>query len=156
VNAQNKRLQGLPGPLSWREEEVDENHIRPGASAQVRAHRDHRQPKTDVVIFGTKRQHGNKISGWGHDGSKEGKKFLLDQLAALLTDPRENVYIEVAGAPAQILTSDRYDVPRVPKENVEAIYHDCDIEWMTDGYYIRTLDTGEQTDIEILLGNPTL
>lgn len=113
-------------------------------------------PKTDVVIFGTKREHGNKISGWGHDGSKEGKKFLLDQLAALLTDPSENVYIEVAGAPAQILTSDKYDVPRVPKDAVESIYPDSDFEWMTDGYYIRTLDTGEQTDIEILLGNPTL
>ena len=112
--------------------------------------------RPDVVIFGTKREHGNKISGWGHDGSKEGKKFLLDQLASLLTDPRENVYIEVAGAPAQILTSDKYDVPRVPKEAVESIYPDSDFEWMTDGYYIRTLDSGEQTDIEILLGNPTL
>jgi len=113
-------------------------------------------PKTDVVIFGTNREHGNKISGWGHDGTKEGKKFLLDQLADLLTDPKENVYIEVAGSPARILTSDKYNVPRVPKEDVESIYPDCDFEWMTDGFYIRTLETGEQTDIEILLGNPTL
>lgn len=111
-------------------------------------------PKTDVVIFGSRREHGNKISGWGHDGTKEAKKFLLDQLADLLSDSKENVYIEVAGAPAQILTSDKYNVPRVPKEAVEAIYPDCDIEWMTDGYYIRTFTDGEQTDIEILLGNP--
>ena len=62
----------------------------------------------------------------------------------------------MAGSPAQILTSDKYNVPRVSKEDVERIYPDCDFEWMTDGFYIRTLETGEQTDIEILLGNPTL
>lgn len=113
-------------------------------------------PKTDVVIFGTRREYGNKISGWGHDGTKEAKKFLLDQLAHLLSDPNENVFIEVAGAPAQILTSDKYNVPRVPKDVVEEIYPDSDFEWMADGYYIRTLDSGEQTDIEILLGNPKI
>jgi|688.fasta_scaffold386455_2 hypothetical protein len=113
-------------------------------------------PYADVVIFGTKREHGYKISGWGHDGGKGARRHLIEKLASLLCDPKENVYIEVAGRPAEILVSPKYNVPKVPKEKVEAIYPESEFEWRKDGFYRRSYDDNEWTDIEILLGNPTL
>ena len=77
-------------------------------------------PYADVVIFGTKREYGFKISGWGHDGGKGARRHLIEELTSLLSDPKECVYIEVAGRPAEILTSTRFNVPKVPKEKVEA------------------------------------
>lgn len=113
-------------------------------------------PYADIVIFGTKREHGFKISGWGHDGGKGARRHLIEELASLLSDPKEGVYIEVAGRPAEILTSTRFNVPKVPKEKVEALYPESEFEWRKDGFYRRTFDNNKWSDIEILLGHPTL
>lgn len=111
-------------------------------------------PYSDVVIFGTKRANGFKISGWGHDGSKSARVYLIDKLAELLSSKSENIYIEVAGRPAEILTSDKYNIPRLSKDKVEYLYPDSDFEWNDKGFYKRTIDNGEWTDYEVLLGNP--
>jgi hypothetical protein len=123
-------------------------------------------PNTDIVIFGSERflngkSLGYKISGWGHDGSREGKRVLIQQLAALLKDEGKNVWIEVAGSPAQILTHHNFNINRVPKEKVQEIFFDSEFEWIEgeedfEGFYIRHLSDGIKTDKEILLGNPNL
>jgi hypothetical protein len=118
-------------------------------------------PKADVVIFGSERfiegtSIGYKISGWGHDGSKESKKFLIEQLASLLKDENEYVFIECAGAPAQILTHHNFNIPVVESEKVEMIFPDSEFEWLDNGFYVRTMPDGTKTDKEILIGNPRI
>ena len=122
-------------------------------------------PNTDVVIFGSERyingrSTGYKISGWGHDGSRGSKRFLMIKLASLLKDKENNFWIEVSGSPAKILTHHNFNIPEVPKEKVEAIFPNSKFEWTEDGefkgFYTRTLQDGSKTDREILLGNPAL
>jgi hypothetical protein len=109
-------------------------------------------PKTDVVIFGSKRN-GFKISGWGHDGSREAKSGLMDKLADLFRDESKNVWIEVAGAPAAVLTR-KYGLGPADRDVVEALFPDSDFEWLESGFYKRTLGEGKMTDAEIVIGNP--
>lgn len=109
-------------------------------------------PNTDVVIFGSKRN-GFKISGWGHDGTREAKTGLMDKLAALFGDESKNVWIEVAGAPAAVLTR-KYGLESAGRDVIEALFPDSDFEWLDGGFYKRTLGEGKMTDAEIVIGNP--
>ncbi len=123
-------------------------------------------PKTDIVIFGSERyidgrSTGYKISGWGHDGSRESKRTLLDRLSIMLKDRDKNFWIEVSDAPARILTHHNFNVPVVPRDKAEKLFPESTFEWIDNdpefnGFYIRTLLDGKKTEKEILLGNPSI
>lgn len=111
-------------------------------------------PYTDVVIFARKSNHGYKISGWGHDGGKEAKKELLNQLASLLRRP--GFWVEVSGKPSEIL-SNKPGVNRLKNiEDVKKIFGNSEINWKGNGVYTRKLADGTITDEEMVLGNPKL
>jgi ribosomal protein L28 len=110
-----------------------------------------RDPNADVVIF-SRKSHGHKISGWGHDGSKEARKELMRQLSNLLH--KKGFWIEVSGRPAELLIStgckrNEYNV-------VKKIFPNSKINWIGDGIYTRTLPDGEITEEEYLVGYPEI
>lgn len=110
-----------------------------------------RDPNADVVIF-SRKSHGHKISGWGHDGSKEARKELMKQLSNLLH--KKGFWIEVSGRPAELLIStgckrNEYNV-------VKKIFPNSKINWIGDGIYTRTLADGETTEEEYLVGYPEI
>lgn len=110
-----------------------------------------KDPKSDVVIF-SRKLFGNKVSGWGHDGSKEARKELMSKLTSLLNT--EGFWIEVSGRPAEILRKSncRYS----NKEEVQKIFSDSEIRWRGNGLYTRILPDGIETEPEYLIGRPIL
>jgi hypothetical protein len=109
-----------------------------------------KDPNVDCVIF-SRPSHGHKISGWGHDGSKEARKELMKQLISLLH--KHGFWIEVSGRPAEILIESgcRY----ASEKTVKRIFPDSEINWLGDGVYTRTLPDGTITEKEYLVGQPT-
>lgn len=121
-------------------------------------------PYADVVIFGRHTKHGFKISGWGHDGEKKSKKELMSQLKRLLRT--RGLWIEVSSRPSEILLKN--GVKYVNSfDKVSKLFPESKIKWIGNhpiddelkkfnGFYTRTLAHGDETDIEIILGNPIL
>jgi hypothetical protein len=108
-----------------------------------------KDPHVDVVIF-SRESYGHKISGWGHDGTKESRKELMKQLITLLH--REGFWIEVSGRPAEILIG--ADCRYSDKQTVSKVFPHSEINWIGDGVYTRTLPDGTQTEEEYLVGRP--
>lgn len=107
-------------------------------------------PKADVVFF-SRKSFGNKISGWGHDGSKEARKKLMEKLAAMLNT--DGFWVEVSGRPAEILINSGCDYVNDPKK-IQSIFKDSKINWKGHGVYTRTLPDGVETDEEYIIGKP--
>jgi hypothetical protein len=109
-----------------------------------------KDPNVDCVLF-SRPSHGHKISGWGHDGSKEARKELMKHLISILH--KSGFWIEVSGRPAEILIESgcRY----ASKETISRIFPDSEINWLGDGLYTRTLPDGSITEQEYLVGKPT-
>ena len=118
-------------------------------------------PEADIVIFCKKTKFGNKVSGWGHDGEKNSKQKLIQKLSELLKKP--GYFVEISGKAAEQL--DKLNVPFINNnDQVQMLFPNSEIIWygknpekMFDyfaGFYRRTLENGEETDVEIVLGNP--
>ena len=103
----------------------------------------------DVIIF-SRESHGHKISGWGHDGTKEARKELMKQLIVLLH--REGFWIEVSGRPADILIG--AGCKYCDKQTVSKIFLHSEINWIRQGVYTRTLPDHTITEEEYLIGRP--
>ena len=106
-------------------------------------------PHADVVIF-SRESHGHKISGWGHDGTKEARKELMKQLIILLH--KEGFWIEVSGRPAEILIG--AGCKYCDKQTVSKIFPHSEINWIRQGLYTRTLPDHTITEEEYLVGRP--
>lgn len=109
------------------------------------------EPYTDVVIF-SRPLNGYKISGWGHDGSKISRKELIKKLISLLKT--KDFWIEVSGRPAEVLINSGCVYCEL--DIVEKIFPKSIINWIGNGIYTRTLENGEITEEEYLIGNPKI
>ncbi len=107
-------------------------------------------PNVDVIIF-SRETYGHKISGWGHDGTKEAKKELIKQLITLLN--KKDFWIEVSGKPGEILIKSgcKYN----NKQIVSKIFNKYLINWYGKGSYTRTKGIGN-TNTCYLLGRPNI
>lgn len=109
-------------------------------------------PYSDVVIF-SRKSYGNKISGWGHDGSKVARKALVDKLISLLKE--REFWIEVSGKPAELLISSGCNV-LTDKKSIEKIFN-SEITLLDDnGLYKRRLPDGNFTEPEYVIGYPNI
>jgi hypothetical protein len=108
-----------------------------------------KDPNADVVIF-SRKSNGYKISGWGHDGSKEAKKELLKKLINILQ--KKGFWIEVSGRPAEILINAGCKINDY--NTVRRIFPNSKINWLGNGAYTRTLPDGKVTEEEYLVGSP--
>jgi ribosomal protein L28 len=108
-------------------------------------------PYCDVVIFGKKNQYGNKISGWGHDGSQLSKSELINKLINILS--KKGFWIEVSGKPLNILLNKGLKYLN-KLEDIQKLFPDSKINWLNDGKYTRELTNGVITEEEMVFGNP--
>lgn len=108
-------------------------------------------PNSDVVIF-SRKSFGNKISGWGHDGTQLAKKSLTSKLVSLLNT--KNFWIEVSGKPAKILIDSGCN--QIKDINVIEKIFNTKINQSNDGSYTRLLPDGSYTEIEYIIGYPNI
>lgn len=123
-----------------------------------------KDPHADAVIFGQKR-HGIKVSGFGHDGSKESINEMMDYLVKLLNDPSQHVWIEASGATERSLRKRGAHVI-TNKDLLEKIFKDSSFEFGVipnhpkvrenpgEGWYKRIHSSGHEM-IETAFGYPT-
>lgn len=107
-------------------------------------------PNVDVVIF-SRRSNGNKISGWGHDGSKESRKEVVNRLKSILRI--DGFWIEVSDRPAEILIQSGCSFIKSESE-IRELFPNTKIKWIGDGKYTRILEDGKETSIEYVVGKP--
>ena len=110
------------------------------------------EPDPDAVIFARK-NFGYKISGWGHDGSKDSKKKLLEQLKDILRE--KGFWIEVSCKPSEILIASGINFIK-DINTIQRIFPESKINMKGSGYYTRTLEDGTITDENVIVGNPII
>lgn len=109
----------------------------------------------DVVIFGKKTPFGVKISGLGHNRTKEAKEDLFNHLSKLLN--KRGFYIEASDRPAEILLSKKTPVVR-DIEKIKKIFNSSNTRFIDNNriWYDRRIDDQDITVREILFGKPTV
>jgi hypothetical protein len=113
----------------------------------------------DIIVFGQKSRYGIKLSGVGHDGKDDSKKFYLNKTADQLQTP--GFFMEVSEKLSQIFIK-KYGVNVInDQKTVEAILGKK-VEWLGenpeepefagDGWYRRML--GGKPFVKIMIGKP--
>jgi hypothetical protein len=107
----------------------------------------------DVLIFGKKTPYGVKISGIGHNRTKEAKEELFNHLAKILN--KRGFYLEASDKPAEILLSKNAPVVR-HIDKVKKIFNSPNTKYIDQSniYYDRHIESQDITVREILFGNP--
>lgn len=106
----------------------------------------------DAIIFG-KQRHGFKISGIGHDNTKNGKREVIGKLANQLN--KKSYWIEASDRLEEILYEK--DVPYIMDiETVKKLFKTDNIEWLNDrGKYRREVHVNKYS-IETVFGKPKI
>lgn len=90
----------------------------------------------DVVIFGKNTEHGDKQSGFGHDGSKTAKRFSLSNTISVLK--QKGNYVEASDKLHDIMVNN--NVPIIKDEQtIKKVLSKYDITLLGDGWYIRNI-----------------
>lgn len=105
------------------------------------------EPGPDAV--GVAKQHGKKLVGIGHDGTKPAKSAAVKHEVSLLK--KSGYYIEVSGRMYDILKSSGIKVVD-DEETVRSILKGKNIKWQGDGWYTR--DIGGDSHTKIMMGKP--
>ena len=109
-------------------------------------------PDADIVLFGRKSPFGIKISGMGHDKTRNSKSELMNKLKYQLKT--KGYWIEASDRVAEIFYGS--NVPYVDNQkDVEKIFNQK-VEWLNDkGQYKREVSKGN-FHIESVFGKPVL
>lgn len=109
-------------------------------------------PEADAVIFGKKR-FGIKISGIGHDNTKNSKKEIIKKLSNQLK--KDGYWIEASDKVEYYLYE--HNTPYIEDvEVIKKLFNTDKIKWLNDrGKYEREVDKNK-FHIETVFGNPTL
>jgi|GEM_PF-1693811 len=110
----------------------------------------------DIIMFGEKTKFGLKMSGVGHDGTKDTKRSYMDARGKDLR--KLGHYIEVSGKLAEILINKYQDPIVTDQETIEKVLGKK-VTWIGNlegstggGWYSRTIGGGEHH--KIMLGRP--